>query len=104
MILLEEILQVLSLFLILRRQEALFRQLVPVREGASVHDTHAVNTARPFLPEVADHQIYFMIIRLTGSDFISRKVPHRLGLSLPHSATWMNEGVVAHMRGGKGFA
>ena len=32
------------------------------------------------------------------------RVPRRLGLSLPHNMTWMDERLVVHIRGGEGFA
>ena len=92
------------MFILLHHQEALLWRLVPAREGASVHENHVANNSCPYLPEVADHQISLLIGRLPGSYLIYGKGPHSLGLSLLHVVTWMNEGVVAHLRGGKGFS
>ena len=47
-------LQLLPLFLLLRCQEALLWRLVLVRDGVSIHDTHAANTVRSYITEVPD--------------------------------------------------
>ena len=45
-----------------------------------------------------------MILCLSGSKFIVGKGPCRLGFDLPHSVTWMDEGVITRTREGKWFA
>ena len=52
--LLEARLHILLPILLLFRLKTLLWQLVPVREGVCVHDTHVVNTVYPSLPEVVD--------------------------------------------------
>ena len=73
-------------------------------EGISVPDKNVVNTIHTYLPEVADKQNPL----LNGSLFCSRRIVEkgtlRLGLTLPHCVTYMDEGVIAHTRGGKVFA
>ena len=63
-----------------------------------------MNTVCPSLAEVADHNISLLIGCLIYHRQIAKKLPPSLGLSLPHCMTWMNKGVVAHIRWGTGFA
>ena len=48
-------------FILLRRQEALLRRLVPVKEVISILDTHVVNTVHPSLPEITYQNISLLI-------------------------------------------
>ena len=63
--LLEEGLQVLLIFLLLRRLEEILWRLVLVGEGVSVHDTDVINTVRPYISEVAYQQISLLLQRCT---------------------------------------
>ena len=100
----EAIIQVLTLFLFLGCQEAILWILVMGREGISVHGVYVVNTVQPYLSEVAVQQIFLLLGILFYSRCIVGKGALRLGLALPHDMTWMDEGIVAHYRGGKVFA
>ena len=75
--------------------------------GVSVHDTHAVNTVGPVLPEVTYQEVSLMFrgLWLRRAVLIGRTCgPGRLSLWPLHGATCKDEGFVAHMRGGEGFA
>ena len=103
-ILLDASLQVFTLILLIIHLEALLQILVLVGEGVRVHDTHVVNTIRPSLSEVTGQKISLILQRLVFHRQIVVKLPISMVLYLPHCATWMDEGVVVHVRGGKMFA
>ena len=75
--------------------------------GVIVHNTHIVNTVGTVLPEVTDQEVSLLFCglwrRCTGP--ISRTYgPGWLSLSPLHRATYEDEGVVAYVSGGEGFA
>ena len=53
--------QVILLLILLRRPKTLLRRFVPVGEGVSVHSMHVINTARPYLPEVVNQKVSFLL-------------------------------------------
>ena len=75
--------------------------------GVSVHDTHVVNTIGTILPEVMDQEVSFIFRGLwrRRAVLIGRTYgPGWLSLWPLQGATYEDEGVVAHVRGGEGFA
>ena len=90
-------LQIFTLYLLLGHQEELLWRLVLVRDGDSVHDTHVVNNAHPYLKKFADQQIYLIIGRLFSIKWVVEKGTLSMGHYLPHGATWMDEMSVAHV-------
>ena len=75
--------------------------------GISVHDAHVVNTICPILSEVTDQEVSLLLhglwwrhVVLVGCDF----GPGRLILWPLHGATFEDEVVVAHVRGGELFS
>ena len=99
----EASIQVISIFLIFYRQEALLRRLIMTRESVSVHCTNVVNTVLTSLIEVADQQIPPLFGILLGCRLIFGKGPCWMDLSIPHGTTWVDEGVAMRMQGGKRF-
>ena len=94
---------VLMIFLLIFSQEALLQRLVMVGEGLGGHGIHFVNTVCPSLSEVADQHISLLIRCIFSNCIIFDKETFILGLYLSHCATWMYEGVIFHVRGGKSF-
>ena len=90
----EASLQVLTLFLLLHRHEALLRRLFLLGEDVGIHNAHVVNTVRPSLPEVADQQISLLLGRLFFNRWVLGEGPFRMVLSLLYGATWVDEEVV----------
>ena len=87
--------------------EALLWVLRPVRQDVSVNDTHVVNTVCPMLTGVPDKKVALMLRdlwRLNFCMFSGSACPVWRSLCPIHGATWVNEGVVAHVGGGEGFA
>ena len=79
--------------------ETLLSWLVPVGEDDSVHDMHVVNTVSPSLPEVTDDKLSFLLQVICSYWWIVGRIYRRLVLSLSHSTTFIDEGVVAHVQG-----
>ena len=73
-------------------------------EGASVHNTHVVNTVRPSLPEVLGEKISLLFQIYRSHWWIFGGIPRRLGLFLLHVSALMDELVVAHVQWDEGFA
>ena len=60
-------LHVLQFSAIFHIQEKFLQRLVLIGQGGSIQDMHVVNTARPFLPEIADQYPPFLLrLVLTG--------------------------------------
>ena len=78
-----------------------------MRQVVSVHDTHVVNTVCPLLLKIIDQQVALLfrdLLRLHFSVVGGSTCPGSHSLHPLHGATWIDEGVVAHMGGGEGFA
>ena len=61
--------------------------------GASIHDTHVMNTFLPLIPKVYDEEIPLHI------SLVLRRVPFELFLVSMCSATCVDFGVVMHVHG-----
>ena len=93
-----------KIILLLCHMETLLRWLVPVREGVSVNDTHLVNTVSASLTEVMDDKASLLIWFIWSRWWVLGRGYHRMSLYLLHGKTLIDEGVVAHIRGGEIFS
>ena len=74
---------------------------------ASVQNTHVVNIFGPVLPEVTDQEVSLLFHGLWQRHAVpigQTYGPSRLSLWHIHDATFEDEGVVVHVRGGEVFA
>ena len=74
-----------------------------MREGIGVYDTHVVNNIRPSLSDVTDEKVYLLLRVFCSLWWIVSREFHRMGLSLLHGLTLMDEGVDANVCVGEVF-
>ena len=102
--LLETELHILIILILLRRLKTHLWWIVPVIEVISVHDTHVVNTVSPSMPDITDDKVSLLIRVIRRPWWIFGRGFCRLGLYLSYGTTFIDEGVVMHVQGGKLFA
>ena len=102
--LLEASLQVHHLLALLRLLQTFLWGPPPIGLCISVHDTHVVNTVSTVGPEVPDQKVSLLFQVLWWGGPRCGAITRSGGLSFRphHGATLVNEGVVAHVRGGEG--
>ena len=66
--------------------------------GASIHDMHVVNAARPLRPEVSNEEIQLYL------SFALSRGPFEIVLPSTYGATCVYLGVVTYVRRGEGLA
>ena len=99
----ESRLQIHKKFTLLLRQEKLLQVIMMIQEGVSVHGMYFVINVCPSMTDVVDHLISLLLRLMFSTRWIVQKGPHSLGFSLPYGATWIDEGVVTHVQGGRLF-